>query len=181
MFKTFANAWKLTDLRKKILFTFLIIVLYRVGVAIPIPYLNPAMLGEIAKMAEGSIFQYLNILSGNAFSQATLFALGVSPYITSSIVMQLLTIAIPALERLAKEGQDGQKVINKIIIFGAVYLAIVALLPILSSAIFTANNINVGSLAIGGTSVIIVVGVALETVKALEAQMLMRHYKGYLD
>ena len=73
MFKTFANAWKLTDLRKKILFTFLIIVLYRVGVAIPIPYLNPAMLGEIAKMAEGSIFQYLNILSGNAFSQATLF------------------------------------------------------------------------------------------------------------
>ena len=89
MFKTFANAWKLTDLRKKILFTFLIIVLYRVGVAIPIPYLNPAMLGEIAKMAEGSIFQYLNILSGNAFSQATLFALGVSPYITSSIVMQL--------------------------------------------------------------------------------------------
>ena len=125
MFKTFANAWKLTDLRKKILFTFLIIVLYRVGVAIPIPYLNPAMLGEIAKMAEGSIFQYLNILSGNAFSQATLFALGVSPYITSSIVMQLLTIAIPALERLAKEGQDGQKVINKITRYVTVGLGLV--------------------------------------------------------
>ena len=125
MFKTFANAWKLTDLRKKILFTFLIIVLYRVGVAIPIPYLNPAMLGEIAKMAEGSIFQYLNILSGNAFSQATLFALGVSPYITSSIVMQLLTIAIPALERLAKEGQDGQKVINKITRYVTVGLGLI--------------------------------------------------------
>ncbi len=125
MFKTFANAWKLTDLRKKILFTFLIIVLYRVGVAIPIPYLNPAMLGEIAKMAEGSIFQYLNILSGNAFSQATLFALGVSPYITSSIVMQLLTIAIPALERLAKEGQDGQKVINKITRYVTVGLGVI--------------------------------------------------------
>ena len=125
MFKTFANAWKLTDLRKKILFTFLIIVLYRVGVAIPIPYLNPAMLGEIAKMAEGSIFQYLNILSGNAFSQATLFALGVSPYITSSIVMQLLTIAIPALERLAKEGQDGQKVINKITRYVTVALGLI--------------------------------------------------------
>ena len=125
MFKTFANAWKLTDLRKKILFTFLIIVLYRVGVAIPIPYLNPAMLGEIAKMADGSIFQYLNILSGNAFSQATLFALGVSPYITSSIVMQLLTIAIPALERLAKEGQDGQKVINKITRYVTVGLGLV--------------------------------------------------------
>ena len=125
MFKTFANAWKLTDLRKKILFTFLIIVLYRVGVAIPIPYLNPAMLGEIAKMAEGSISQYLNILSGNAFSQATLFALGVSPYITSSIVMQLLTIAIPALERLAKEGQDGQKVINKITRYVTVGLGLI--------------------------------------------------------
>ena len=125
MFKTFANAWKLTDLRKKILFTFLIIVLYRVGVAIPIPFLNPAMLGEIAKMAEGSIFQYLNILSGNAFSQATLFALGVSPYITSSIVMQLLTIAIPALERLAKEGQDGQKVINKITRYVTVGLGLI--------------------------------------------------------
>ena len=125
MFKTFANAWKLTDLRKKILFTFLIIVLYRVGVAIPIPYLNPAMLGEIAKMAEGSIFQYLNILSGNAFSQATLFALGVSPYITSSIVMQLLTIAIPALERLAKEGQDGQKVSNKITRYVTVGLGLI--------------------------------------------------------
>ena len=128
MFKTFANAWKLTDLRKKILFTFLIIVLYRVGVAIPIPYLNPAMLGEIAKMAEGSIFQYLNILSGNAFSQATLFALGVSPYITSSIVMQLLTIAIPALERLAKEGQDGQKVINKITRYVTVGLGLITAL-----------------------------------------------------
>ena len=125
MFKTFANAWKLTDLRKKILFTFLIIVLYRIGVAIPIPYLNPAMLGEIAKMADGSIFQYLNILSGNAFSQATLFALGVSPYITSSIVMQLLTIAIPALERLAKEGQDGQKVINKITRYVTVGLGLI--------------------------------------------------------
>ena len=128
MFKTFANAWKLTDLRKKILFTFLIIILYRVGVAIPIPYLNPAMLGEIAKMAEGSIFQYLNILSGNAFSQATLFALGVSPYITSSIVMQLLTIAIPALERRAKEGQDGQKFINKITRYVTVGLGLITAL-----------------------------------------------------
>ena len=125
MFKTFANAWKLTDLRKKILFTFLIIVLYRIGVAIPIPYLNPAMLGEIAKMADGSIFQYLNILSGNAFSLATLFALGVSPYITSSIVMQLLTIAIPALERKAKEGQDGQKFINKITRYVTVGLGLI--------------------------------------------------------
>ena len=128
MFKTFANAWKLTDLRKKILFTFLIIVLYRIGVAIPIPYLNPAMLGEIAKMADGSIFQYLNILSGNAFSQATLFALGVSPYITSSIVMQLLTIAIPALERKAKEGQDGQKFINKITRYVTVGLGLITAL-----------------------------------------------------
>lgn len=125
MFKTLVNAWKMADLRKKMLFTLLVIVLYRVGVAIPIPYLDSNMLSSYMALTDGSIFQYLNILSGNAFSQATLFALGVSPYITASIVMQLLTIAIPALERLAKEGQDGQKKINQITRYVTVALGLV--------------------------------------------------------
>ncbi len=124
MFKTLANAWKIADLRKKILFTLLIILLYRVGVAIPIPYLSSNVLESIDMFSEG-IFQYLNLLSGNAFSQATLFALGVSPYITSSIVMQLLTIAIPALEKLAKDGQDGQKKITQITRYVTVGLALI--------------------------------------------------------
>lgn len=114
MFDTIKNAWKIADLKKKLLFTLLIIVIYRVGCAIPIPYINAAAL-EVSILASGdSIFGYLNILSGSAFAQATLFALGVQPYITSSIVMQLLCIAIPALERLSKEGEEGKKKINQI-------------------------------------------------------------------
>ena len=125
MFKTFVNAWKLADLRKKMLFTLIIILLYRVGVAIPIPYLDSNMLSSYMALTDGSIFQYLNILSGNAFSQATLFALGVSPYITASIVIQLLTIAIPALEEMAKEGQDGQKKLNQITRYVTVGLGLI--------------------------------------------------------
>ena len=125
MFKTLVNAWKVADLRKKMLFTAMVILIYRIGVAIPIPYLDSNMLSTYMALTDGSIFQYLNILSGNAFSQATLFALGVSPYITASIVMQLLTIAIPALENLAKDGQDGQKKINQYTRYLTVVLGLV--------------------------------------------------------
>lgn len=115
MFQTIKNAFKLQDLRSKMLFTLLIVLLYRVGAAIPVPFVDAQTLSEFFKAgaeASNTIFGYLNILSGNAFSQATLFALSVSPYITAQIVIQLLTIAIPALERLAKEGEEGQKKIN---------------------------------------------------------------------
>ena len=125
MFKTLVNAWKLADLRQKILFTLMILVLYRVGVAIPVPFLDSNISSQMMALSDGSIFQYLNILSGNAFAQATLFALGVSPYITSSIVMQLLTIAIPALENLAKEGEDGRKKINQITRYVTIGLALI--------------------------------------------------------
>jgi len=111
VFATLRNAWKIPDLKKKLLFTLLIIVLYRLGCAIPIPYVNSTALSTSTLMA-GGIFAYLNILTGSAFSNATLFALGINPYITASIVMQLLTIAIPYLENLAKEGEEGQKKIN---------------------------------------------------------------------
>ena len=111
MFATLRNAWKIPDLKKKLLFTLLIIVLYRLGCAIPIPYVNSTALST-STLRAGGIFAYLNILTGSAFSNATLFALGINPYITASIVMQLLTIAIPYLENLAKEGEEGQKKIN---------------------------------------------------------------------
>lgn len=114
MFKTFANAWKITDLREKILFSAFIVLLYRIGVAIPVPFVDANILSTYMSSTSGSILQYLNILSGNAFSQATLFALGISPYITASIVIQLLAVAIPALEKLTKEGEEGQKKINQI-------------------------------------------------------------------
>ncbi len=113
MFQTIRNAWKIADLKSKLLYTILIVVIYRIGTAIPIPYLNADVLNSISLASEG-IFQYLNILSGGAFGNATLFALGVQPYITASIVMQLLCIAIPYLENLQKEGEEGRKKINQI-------------------------------------------------------------------
>ena len=352
MLQTLRNAWKIPELRKKILFTLFILLIYRVGNVIPVPYIDTAMLASyFDSVLSSTILGLYNAMSGSAFSRATVFALGIQPYINASIIIQLLTIAIPALERLAKEeGEEGkkkismilfaniisglpsmlfnllkmawwqilivvvgmvalivfivfindaerripiqyakrvvgrkvyggqntnlpikvsmsgvmpvifaqsicslpaticaftgstsgwaythlwsstsafyavvyflmifffswfystiqydpmeisnnlmknggfipgfrpgkptaqfiQKVINKIVVFGAVYLGIVAMLPIIAGDLMSGFN----SLAIGGTSVIIVVGVALETVKALEAQMLMRHYKGFLD
>ena len=367
MFSTLANAWKIPELRKKLMFTLLMLLIYRICSVIPVPYIDAGQLATYFESTlSNTILGLYDAMSGSAFSQATVLALGIQPYINASIIIQLLTVAIPALERMAKEeGEAGkkkieritryttiglglvlgfayytmmrnyesqgltlitgegfmpalviigmaavvlfiifindaerripiqyakrvvgrkiyggqntnlpikvamsgvmpvifaqsicsipatvcafvpgwtdsavykyvlspnswayfafyvlmifffswfystiqydpteisnnlkknggfipgfrpgkptadfiQKVINKIVIFGAVYLAIVAGLPIVAGNLMTA----VQNLAIGGTSVIIVVGVALETVKALEAQMLMRHYKGFLD
>ena len=117
MFKTLKNAFGLPDLRKKILYTIFILVIFRLGSQIFVPYVKSEAINQLVSTNEqlqNSIFGYLNLLSGSAFSQATLFALSVSPYITASIVIQLLTIAIPALERLAKEGQEGQKKLTQI-------------------------------------------------------------------
>lgn len=111
MLKTIRNAWQIPDLRKKIFFTLLIIVVFRIGSVIPVPFLDAAALsaamGDLTN--NGSMFAYLDTLSGGAFSNATLFAMGVTPYINSSIIIQLLTVAIPALERLSKEGEEGRK------------------------------------------------------------------------
>lgn len=125
MFETIRNAWKVADLKKKLLFTIFIVVLYRLGAAIPIPYVNSNALSTSMLATGGSIFAYLNILTGSAFSQATLFALGINPYITSSIVMQLLCIAIPYLENLSKEGEEGSKKINTITRYVTVALGLI--------------------------------------------------------
>lgn len=126
MFKAFGTAWKLPDLRKKMLFTIMILVLFRIGCVIPVPFLDASAIQNWFSDAanSGTMFGYFNVLSGQAFSQGTLFALSISPYITASIVMQLLTIAIPALERLQKSGEEGQKKINKITRFLTVGLAL---------------------------------------------------------
>ncbi|MGN1133747.1 MAG: preprotein translocase subunit SecY [Oscillospiraceae bacterium] len=116
MIETFRNAWKTPELRKRILFTFFIIILYRIGGAIPVPYLDSATLSTWFQenTNTGNFFSYLNVLSGGNFSKATLLALSVSPYINAQIIIQLLTYALPPLERLAKEGAEGRKKINKI-------------------------------------------------------------------
>ncbi len=116
MFTTLRNAWKIADLRKKILFTLLIILLYRIGNVIPVPFVNVETMSEMFNTElSNTIFGMYNMMSGSAFSQATIFALSIQPYINASIIIQLLTIAIPALERLSKEGgEEGKKTINKI-------------------------------------------------------------------
>ncbi|MGM9625518.1 MAG: preprotein translocase subunit SecY [Eubacteriales bacterium] len=125
MLQTLRNAWAVPEIRKKILFTILILVLYRFGAVLPVPFLSADLLSQMVNTyTDGSFFQYFNILSGNAFSKATLFALSVSPYITAQIVIQLLTIAIPALERIAKE-EDGRKKLAQFTRIGTIILGLV--------------------------------------------------------
>ena len=126
MFQTFKNAWKVPDLRKKILFTMMILLLYRIGASLFVPYVDAATLSAVAgAYMKSGIFNFVNLISGDAFSKATLFALSVSPYITASIVMQLLTIAIPALERISKDGEEGKKKITKYTRWVTVALALI--------------------------------------------------------
>ena len=115
MFKTIRSAWKLPELRRKLLFVVFALLIFRVGAAIPVPYINTEYLQSYIAANSGTIFGLLNTLSGSALSRATLFALSIQPYINASIIIQLLTIAIPALERLAKDGgEEGKKKIQSI-------------------------------------------------------------------
>ena len=116
MLQTLQNAWKIPELRKKIIFTLFILLIYRVGNVIPVPFIDVATLSNyFDSVLSTTILGLYNAMSGSAFSQATVFALGIQPYINASIIIQLLTIAIPALERLAKEGgEEGKKKIARI-------------------------------------------------------------------
>lgn len=136
MFKTLSNAWKLVDIRKKLLFTLLIIIAFRIGSVIPVPFLNMDALQDVMRTSASttaeesnawndSLLGYLDTMSGGAFSNATVFAMGVTPYINSSIIMQLLTVAIPALERLTKEGNEGRKKIGAITRYVTVGLGLI--------------------------------------------------------
>lgn len=114
MFKTLANAWKIPELRKKILFTIFIVVIFRVGANIPVPFIDIPSTGLIDASSGTTFLNYLSMMTGDAFNYGTIFALSITPYINSSIIIQLLTVAIPALERLSKEGEEGRKKIATI-------------------------------------------------------------------
>ena len=126
MLQTLKNAWKIAELRKKIIFTLFILLLYRVGNVIPVPYIDTVTLANyFDSVLSTTILGLYNAMSGSAFAQATVFALGIQPYINSSIIIQLLTIAIPALERLAKEGgEEGKKKITMITRYTTVALGL---------------------------------------------------------
>lgn len=119
--ETLRNAWKIADLRKRILVTLFFLLLFRLGAAIPVPGLNPDILKEL--LGGASIFNFANIIGGGALARATIFALGITPYITASIIMNLLAVAIPKLEQLAKEGEEGRKIMAQYTRYGTVVLA----------------------------------------------------------
>lgn len=126
MFQTLRNAWKVTEIRKKLLFTLFVIIVFRFGSALTVPFLNLATVqGWMEENATGGNFlEYLNVLTGGALSKATIFSLSITPYINASIIVQLLTYALPPLERLQQEGEEGRKTINKITAFVALGLSI---------------------------------------------------------
>lgn len=125
MFRTLANAWKIPDLRKKLLFTALILLIFRIGAAIPVPFVNAGQDGIFNdSVMSGTFMEYLNMMTGNAFNYGTIFAMSITPYINSSIIIQLLTVAIPALERLAKDGEEGRKKIATITRYCTVLLGL---------------------------------------------------------
>ena len=125
MLETLRNAWKVDEIRKKLLFTVVILLLYRIGNAVPVPYVDTALLSNYFQSVGNTALGFLNVLSGSALSQASIFALSIQPYINASIIIQLLTIAIPALERLQKEGgEEGRKKIASITRYTTVAIAL---------------------------------------------------------
>lgn len=125
MIDTIKAAWRLPDLRKRILFTLFMLLVFRFGSAIPVPGLTPGILENLASQDSFNMFSIMDLFSGGAFSQATILAMGISPYINSSIIMQLLAVAIPALERLQKEGEEGRKKIQSITRIVTIGLALI--------------------------------------------------------
>lgn len=124
MFQTIKNAFRVQDLRKKILFTVLVVLVYRLGTAIPVPGISAAKFTAMIDRF-GQLGQFMNLISGGAFASVSIFSLGIQPYINASIIMQLLTVAIPALERLSKEGDEGRKKITRITRFVTIGLGLV--------------------------------------------------------
>lgn len=125
MFQTMRNACKIPDLRRRMLFTLLMLVIFRFGAHVPVPYLSADAMKAFLGTGGTDLFSLFNVFTGGAFANATVMALGVSPYINASIIIQLLTVAIPSLERLAKEGVEGRKKINKITRYVGIILAFV--------------------------------------------------------
>ena len=125
MIQTIRNAWRVPELKKKMLFTIMALLIFRLGSAIPVPYIDGESLRTYLDSQSGTILGLMNAMSGSAFSMATVFALSIQPYINSSIIIQLLTVAIPALERLQKEGgEEGRKKIASITRYTTVAIAL---------------------------------------------------------
>ena len=153
MFKTLVNAFKVPEIRKKVIMTLVLIVIYRVGCFLPIPGVNASFIAQ--QMASYDALGFLNLLSGGSFANFTIFAMGISPYIKASIIVQLLQIAIPALERLAKE-EDGRKKLQQATRFVGVGLALIQSVGIILSlgagAVYNPNFFTYATIGIVATA-----------------------------
>lgn len=149
MFKTLRNAWSVPEIRKKLLYTLLMILIFRMGCAVVVPFLDTSMVTSWMdeKATGGNFLEYLDIITGGALSQATVFSLSITPYINASIIIQLLTYALPPLERLRDEGEEGQKKLNKIT--AAVSLALSAFM---SYAYYVTLKNQMGAVYDGGST-----------------------------
>jgi preprotein translocase subunit SecY len=125
MIKTIAHAWKIPDIRKKMVFTLLMLLIFRLGSNIPVPGIDRAVLDNLFNSSQAGVFGLMDVFSGGAFGNFTIFALSITPYITASIILQLLTIAIPSIEALAKEGTEGKKKIAQYTRYLTVILAFI--------------------------------------------------------
>ena len=111
MLEKMKNAWRIPELRKKIIYTFGMLLMYRLLCVIPVPGMNIEAVSSA--LSQFSILEFMNMMTGGSFSQMTIMAMGITPYINASIILQLLTVAVPALEKLAKEGAEGRKKISE--------------------------------------------------------------------
>lgn len=165
MLSTLKNAWRIPEIKKRMVFTLLMLAVFRLGSSIPVPYMNKAIIADIFEKSKGGILQFLDLMGGGTFSNFSIFATNIYPYITASIVIQLLTIAIPSLEELAKQGEEGKKKITKYTRYGAVALALIQAygytFGLFSSALETANvlqNIIVIISMVAGTAFLMWLG-----------------------
>lgn len=165
MISTLQNAWRIPDIRKRINFTLLMLLVFRLGSSIPVPYMDKAVIKSIFESSQGGILQFLDLMAGGTFSNFSIFATNIYPYITASIIMQLLTIAIPRLEELAREGEEGQKKISRYTRYAAVVLAMIQAIGytigIFSSALVVDSNLQklvVVVTLVAGTSLLIWIG-----------------------
>lgn len=162
MFATLRDAWKIPEIRKKIVFTVLMLLVIRLGSSIPLPYMNRDIIKELFEAGNTGILGLLDLMGGGTLSQISIFALSISPYITASIIIQLLTIAIPRLEEIAKDGEQGRKKMSQWTKYGAVILAAIQALAMTKGMFrnavqaegFLQNTIIIVSLVAGTTFLI---------------------------
>lgn len=153
MLETLKNAWRVKEIRNKILFTIFILLIFRIGSVIPVPYINAdALRNSLSGDTANQFFSYLSILTGGGLEYGAIFAMSVTPYINASIIIQLLCVAIPALERLSKEGEEGQKKLAQITRYATVILSLI------QGIAFFIYLKNSNYLTVGGTGATIFAG-----------------------